>query len=196
MRSKTATRDYLLDVAIAEFARKGFEKTSLRSIAKTAEVSPALLIHYFASRDQLVAEAIGQTLGVWVGQEKKALLENSETRLSDWVELVRSGETRLAFMRQVLLANNHHSRALFDAALTETRQMIAMAVKLKKMKSAEDVETTALLMTSQALANIVFLEQIEAGLGGSIATETNALKILNAQSKLLNLQIELGKEKK
>lgn len=191
MRSKTATREHLLDVAVQEFAVNGFEKTSLRSIAKAAEVSPALLIHYFTTRDQLISAAITDTLGHWIGEEKAALTKQPETRISDWVQLVEHGKVRLAFMRQVLLADNQYTAALFHAALNETSQMISAAVAAKTMPEIEDPETTAILLTSQALASIVFLPQLEHSLGGSLADQAIAVKLFNAQKRLLNLSMSL-----
>lgn len=195
MRSSVATREYLLDTAVQEFALNGFDKTSLRSIAKAAEVSPALLIHYFSTRDQLISVAIAETLGHWIGEEKAALTKEPETRISDWVQLIEHGKVRLAFLRQVLLADNHYTAALFEAALTETRQMLAAAVAAKTMPEIEDLDTTAILLTSQALASIVFLPQLEHSLGGSLADEATALKLFNAQTKLLNLSLNLKKGK-
>ena len=191
MRSRMATREYLLDIAVEEFALNGFEKTSLRSIAKAADVSPALLIHYFTNRDQLISAAINETLGVWIGEEKAALTKQAETRISDWVQLVEHGKVKLAFLRQVLLANNHYTTALFASALAETRHMIEVAVSAGTMQEIDDVETTAVLLTSQALASIVFLPQLEQSLGGSLADQAVALKLFNAQTKLLNFSMNL-----
>lgn len=191
MRSRMATREYLLDIAVEEFALNGFEKTSLRSIAKAADVSPALLIHYFTNRDQLISAAIAETLGVWIGEEKAALTKQAETRISDWVQLVEHGKVKLAFLRQVLLANNHYTAALFASALAETRQMIEVAVNAGTMQEIDDVETTAVLLTSQALASIVFLPQLEQSLGGSLVDQAVALKLFNAQTKLLNFSMNL-----
>ncbi|MFF4457798.1 TetR family transcriptional regulator [Streptomyces goshikiensis] len=44
--------------ARAEFAARGYDKTSVRGIAKAAGVDPALVHHYFGSKDELFAAAI------------------------------------------------------------------------------------------------------------------------------------------
>lgn len=186
MRSSQGTREQLLQVAIEEFARNGFEKTSIRSIAKVAGASPALLIHYFATKDQLVREAIIDTLGVWIGEEKAALAKDPETRISDWVALVKSGQTKLQFFRQVLLANNEYSAALFEYAVLETKQMLQAGIASGQFRQLEDVDTAAALLTSQALANLVFLPQLEASLGGSITDEQVAMRLMITQQELMN----------
>ena len=186
MRSSHGTRQQLLEVAIEEFARSGFEKTSIRSIAKVAGASPALLIHYFATKDQLVREAIIETLGVWIGQEKAVLAKDPETRISDWVALVKTGQTKLQFFRQVLLANNEYSAALFEYAVLETKQMLQSGIASGQFRELKDVDTAAALLTSQALANLVFLPQLEASLGGPITDEQVAVKLMITQQELMN----------
>ena len=186
MRSSQGTRQQLLEVAIEEFARSGFEKTSIRSIAKVAGASPALLIHYFATKDQLVREAIIETLGVWIGQEKAVLAKDPETRISDWVALVKTGQTKLQFFRQVLLANNEYSAALFEYAVLETKQMLQSGIASGQFRQLKDVDTAAALLTSQALANLVFLPQLEASLGGPMTDEQVAVKLMITQQELMN----------
>lgn len=186
MRSSKDTREQLLEVAVQEFARNGFEKTSVRSIAKAANASPALLIHYFATKDQLVKEAIIQTLGIWIGEEKAALVKDPETRISDWIALVQSGQIKLQFFRQVLLANNQYSEALFEYALLETKQMLQTGIEAGHFGPLADLDTAATLLTSQALANLVFLPQIENSLGGSITDEQVAIKLMITQQQLMN----------
>lgn len=195
MRSSQDTREQLLQVAIEEFARNGFEKTSIRSIAKVAGASPALLIHYFASKDLLVKEAIIQTLGVWIGQEKAVLAKNPDARISDWVALVQSGQTKLQFFRQVLLANNEYSAALFEYAVLETKQMLETGIAAGQFRHIQDTDTAAALLTSQALANLIFLPQIEASLGGPITDEQVAVKLMTTQQELMNFMINPITEK-
>ncbi|GAB3053883.1 TetR family transcriptional regulator [Intrasporangium mesophilum] len=53
------TRAVILDAARAEFAAKGYDGTSLRGIARAAEVDPALVHHYFDGKPALFAEMLG-----------------------------------------------------------------------------------------------------------------------------------------
>jgi AcrR family transcriptional regulator len=51
-------RDRILAAARAEFAARGYDKTSIRGIAKAANVDPALVHHYFGTKDEVFAAAI------------------------------------------------------------------------------------------------------------------------------------------
>ncbi|MDT3399972.1 TetR family transcriptional regulator [Streptomyces sp. B1866] len=63
-----AARDRILEAARNEFAAHGYDRTSIRGIAKAADVDPALVHHYFGTKDQVFAAAIelifAPTMGV------------------------------------------------------------------------------------------------------------------------------------
>lgn len=48
----------LLDTAMRLFVERGFSATSMRDIAKAADVTPGLAYHYFDSKQKLFAEAL------------------------------------------------------------------------------------------------------------------------------------------
>lgn len=54
-RDGKATRDTILGAARAQFSHRGFERTTIRSIASEAGVDPALVMHYFGSKADLFA---------------------------------------------------------------------------------------------------------------------------------------------
>ncbi|MDT0477364.1 TetR family transcriptional regulator [Streptomyces griseoviridis] len=53
-----STRDRILAVAREEFSARGYEKTSVRGVAKAAGVDPALVHHYFGTKDQIFEAAV------------------------------------------------------------------------------------------------------------------------------------------
>jgi AcrR family transcriptional regulator len=52
------TRGQVLAAARAEFATKGYAGTTVRGIARAADVDPALVHHYFGSKDGVFAAAM------------------------------------------------------------------------------------------------------------------------------------------
>ncbi|MFD9001003.1 TetR family transcriptional regulator [Streptomyces sp. NPDC059582] len=52
------TRERILAAAREEFSERGYEKTSVRGIAKAAGVDPALVHHYFGTKEQVFEAAI------------------------------------------------------------------------------------------------------------------------------------------
>ena len=53
-----ATRDRILEAAREEFSERGYEKTSVRGIAKAAGVDSALVHHYFGTKEQIFEAAV------------------------------------------------------------------------------------------------------------------------------------------
>ncbi|MFF7180291.1 TetR family transcriptional regulator [Streptomyces sp. NPDC008121] len=51
-------RQRIMEAARAQFAERGYDKTSVRGIAKAAGVDPALVHHYFGTKDELFAAAV------------------------------------------------------------------------------------------------------------------------------------------
>lgn len=54
----TASRDHILDAARRLFAEQGFEGTSLRQVARSAGVDPAMVHHFFSGKDELFALSV------------------------------------------------------------------------------------------------------------------------------------------
>ncbi|MEV4467180.1 TetR family transcriptional regulator [Micromonospora echinofusca] len=52
------TRQAILDAARAAFAERGFDGASIRAVAAAAQVDPALVHHYFGSKDRLFLAAM------------------------------------------------------------------------------------------------------------------------------------------
>ncbi|AKN75578.1 TetR family transcriptional regulator [Streptomyces sp. PBH53] len=52
------TRDRILTAAREEFSARGYEKTSVRGIAKAAGVDSALVHHYFGTKEQVFEAAV------------------------------------------------------------------------------------------------------------------------------------------
>lgn len=52
------TRATILAAAESEFAAKGFDRVSMRGIAKVAGVDPALVHHYFGSKDDVLLASL------------------------------------------------------------------------------------------------------------------------------------------
>lgn len=52
------TREDILSAARDLFSRQGYEKTSMRAIARRAKVDPALIVHYFSTKEGLLTESL------------------------------------------------------------------------------------------------------------------------------------------
>lgn len=58
-----SSKDKILDVAEALFARSGYAGVSLREVAEGVGLSKSTLFHHFASKTRLYAEVLGRVVG-------------------------------------------------------------------------------------------------------------------------------------
>jgi AcrR family transcriptional regulator len=61
-RSSQETRAVILAAARAQFGSAGYQGATIRSIAATAGIDPAMVMRYFGNKDQLFAAAAGVDL--------------------------------------------------------------------------------------------------------------------------------------
>jgi AcrR family transcriptional regulator len=54
----SGTREAILAAARRQFAERGYDRTTLRSIAADAAVDPALVVHFFGSKQLLFVEVV------------------------------------------------------------------------------------------------------------------------------------------
>jgi AcrR family transcriptional regulator len=57
-RQAEQRRNQLLDTALALFASKGYDRTSIKDLARAAEVAQSLVYHYFDSKEALLLAVI------------------------------------------------------------------------------------------------------------------------------------------
>jgi AcrR family transcriptional regulator len=108
------TRDKILAVARRQFATRGYEATSLRAIATDAKVDPALLIHYFGTKEGLFTAATGLPTGlseVFGGQEEPALHDFAESLVRSYLGFVDSDQSRNAILALVRSAVSNEKAA-------------------------------------------------------------------------------------
>jgi AcrR family transcriptional regulator len=108
------TRDKILAVARRQFATRGYEATSLRAIATDAKVDPALLIHYFGTKQGLFAAATGLPTGlseVFGAQEEPTLHDFAESLVRSYLGFVDSDQSRNAILALVRSAVSNEKAA-------------------------------------------------------------------------------------
>jgi AcrR family transcriptional regulator len=108
------TREAILAVARRGFATRGYEATSLRSIATEADVDPALLIHYFGTKEGLFTAATGlpaRLSELFAGLAALPRREAVETLVRTYLLIVDSDESRNAILALVRSAVSNENAA-------------------------------------------------------------------------------------
>jgi AcrR family transcriptional regulator len=82
-------RAQMLHAALDIISERGYAETRIADVAERAGVSPALVIYYYKTKDQLLTEAIRSYEDTWysVGQERIANLPTAAARLEEYVAM-------------------------------------------------------------------------------------------------------------
>jgi AcrR family transcriptional regulator len=95
----TTTRDAILDAARALFAARGYDGTTIRGIATAAGVDPALVHHFFGSKDDLFLTVleVPETVMAGIPPLMTADLAHAGERVARfYLNLYEAPETRAA----------------------------------------------------------------------------------------------------
>lgn len=82
-------REQMLQAALEVISERGYADTRIADVAERAGISPALVIYYFKTKDQLLTEAIRHYEDAWytVGQNRMAGLTTAAARLAEFIAM-------------------------------------------------------------------------------------------------------------
>ncbi|MDP4501166.1 MULTISPECIES: TetR/AcrR family transcriptional regulator [unclassified Nonomuraea] len=151
------TRDEILEAAIAAFLAKGYRDTTIRGVAREAGVDPALVMHFFGTKDGLFEAAINGSMPVALMMEA---LDGDEEHLAErlsrrYVELWEDPAhgPRMSAVLQAATATSAAADLLKHLMRQELLGPIARRL------SSDHAEVRALLAASQ-LVGIAMLRYV------------------------------------
>ncbi|MBB4713486.1 TetR/AcrR family transcriptional regulator [Streptomyces luteogriseus] len=149
------TRDRILTAARDEFSERGYEKTSVRGIAKSAGVDPALVHHYFGTKEQVFEAAITLSFGPAL-QAPKAIeegpLDGVGERLARFFFGVwENPATRAPLLAIVRSALTNETAAAVFRRIIATQVLRRIAVRLE----LPDAELRAELAAAQLVGTAI-----------------------------------------
>lgn len=145
-----ATRDAILAVARRRFATRGYDATSLRGIATEAEVDPALVIHYFGTKEGLFVAATGLPAGLselFGNLAALPLHDYVQALVRGYLQLVDSDKSRntiLALVRSAV-SNDRAAAMLREFLTAELLPVIA------RLTGHPDAQLRASLVAAQLI---------------------------------------------
>jgi AcrR family transcriptional regulator len=149
------TRRSILDAARTAFAERGFDKASIRAIATAAKVDPALVHHYFGTKEKLFlasmdspidpAEVVPKALA---GPREEAGERLVRTVLSVWDS--PAGAAGVALMRSAM-SNEWTARLMREFVVTQVLRRAVAELGLE----GEDVPLRTALVATQMAGLVV-----------------------------------------
>jgi AcrR family transcriptional regulator len=148
------TRGAIIVAAGAEFASRGYESASMRSIARRAGVDPALVHHYFQDKADLFAESISAPIRP--DRIVKEILAGPREKIGENIirYLLSALDDAAARTRMISLL---HTALGQEFAATMLRQFLAREVlrRIADTIGGPDAELRASLAASQIVGLIV-----------------------------------------
>jgi AcrR family transcriptional regulator len=152
------TRDAILAAARRGFATRGYDATSVRAIATDAQVDPALVMHYFGTKEALFVAAVGlpPALPMFIASlADLPLPEFGQALTGGYLRIVDSDDSRNAILALVRSAVSHdEAAAMLREALTA--QLLPV---ITRKTSHPDAQLRASLIAAQ-LIGIAMLRHV------------------------------------
>lgn len=157
-------RANIRDCALALFADRGFDVVTVREIAKCAEVSPALVLHHYGSKEGLrhaVDEHVAGIFDVLLAQDTDAWdAANTAKEFTGFAELLLANlpaNTRIpAYLRRLFLTGDPVGKDLFRRWLEMTVGISEQLIAAGIMLPVDDVQARAAFLLCNDLSMILF----------------------------------------
>src|SRR5690554_3268541 len=118
------TRSRIRDAAVELFGRDGYPRTSIRTIAQQAEVSAALVIHHFGSKEALRQECDQHIVGEIFGRSTDLSADHDSDALAAtmqrWLADVDTYRVALDYLVRMLTDDSDLGNQLFDILVART----------------------------------------------------------------------------
>lgn len=165
----TAAR--IRDAAITEFAATGISGTSVRTIAASADVSPALVIHHFGSKDDL-RQACDEWVAALIRELKTTALASGGG--FDVAAAFRGhiGEVPAAkYLAKTLVDGSPHVSDLVDELARDAVEYIETGVATGMIQPSSHPNERAAILMVWSLGALVLHEHLERLIGVDITAD-------------------------
>ncbi|GII63655.1 hypothetical protein Skr01_37400 [Sphaerisporangium krabiense] len=159
-------RARIRDAALLHFGEHGFERATIRGIAKTAGVSSGLVRHHFGSK-QALREACDDYMAQTVRQLNDQAREGLRNGTFGDIDHIAAARAALIPYQRYLARElaDGSAAALFDQMVEMTEGWLATFEETGDVTFTADRRSRATVLTAMALAVPVLHEHVSRGLG-------------------------------
>ncbi len=156
-------RANIRECALSLFADRGFDAVTVRDIAACAEVSPALVLHHYGSKEGLREAVDAHVAGLFddmLAMEPDDWSEAINQGSAGFVELMLAAlppGTRIpAYLRRLFLSGDPVGKELFKRWYEMTLDVLRHGIAAGVMQPVDDVEARAAFLLCNDLSMILF----------------------------------------
>jgi AcrR family transcriptional regulator len=152
-------RARIREAALRHFADEGYERATIRGIARTAGVSPGLLRHHFGSKEQL-RKACDDYVFETLRRINARLLEDPGDAAG-----TRTSQPFQRYIVRALADGSPTAGPIFDVMVTLTEQWLARADAARPDLPAVDLRIRAALVTAMGAGIPLLHEHLSRAIG-------------------------------
>jgi len=162
---------------VLRFPIDGFARTTVRSIALAADVSPGLVIHHFGSKDNLRSECDDYVIRR-LGELKRTSIAEGTYRQGDAVAaMYQLIEPEMRYLAWALGSGGAASDHIFDLLLDDVVAQIEEYQESGFITQVEDPRTLAAVMLTMRLGSLVLHEQLSRTVGFDTLSPDGLMKL-------------------
>lgn len=141
------------EAAIRCFAADGFRKTSIRTIATAAEVSPGLVIHHFGSKEKLREACDDRVLHAMVERaNNKANPVGLQALMREYLANPEEYNVDVDYLGKALAEDSPVGRKFADIMTDETEAIIKAGIADGSMNPSSDTRVVAAMIVMTSLS--------------------------------------------
>lgn len=183
--SDLTRRARIRDAALKLFAAKGFEKTSVKSIAEASGVSPALVIHHYGSKAELRRQCDEYVITTMINDRVEAAEDPSSSLVQDLLAAVDTVGPELNYIARMIIEPGEAGDELFERLIDSTERNLAEGRQAGSITRASDPKVTALLVTVFGLTQFLLRDRFTQILGVDPLSTEGAKKLTVPTLELL-----------
>jgi AcrR family transcriptional regulator len=158
-------RARIRDAALKLFAEKGFRGTTIRDIALTAGVSPALARHHYGSKEEL-RQACDDYVLTTLRRVSEQVVVDDQMANPIVSRPARGAVSRLqTYVTRSLIDGSASAAAMFDDAVKVTEQWLAREDAARAVPPSTDARTRAALIIAMKLGIPLLHEHLSRNMG-------------------------------
>ena len=158
--SDLTARARIREAALRHFAEQGYERATIRGIARTAGVSPGLLRHHFGSKEEL-----RRGCDEYVSEQLRRINAQLLDDLGDTARGQRAAKRFRRYIARALADGSATARPIFEEMVTATELWLARADQARPDPPVVDRRIRAALVTAMAAGIPLLHKQVSRAMG-------------------------------
>jgi TetR/AcrR family transcriptional regulator, regulator of cefoperazone and chloramphenicol sensitivity len=184
-------RARIREAALELFADRGPAATSIRAVAQRVGVSANLVIHYFGSKDGL-RDAVDEAAVTRFATAFAAAAQSADSPekiaracAQEIARLAREQPYLGDYLARSLVEGREPAARLFDGLLALTKAELSRVRELGAVRTTTDIDVQALQAVCRWLSPVLLRPLLDRHLPGSLYSEEQTRRWLDAQADLL-----------